>query len=419
MESIFDVGHLPRLRHRGDPVADHVVAGLVAGASYVEAEHTLGALLRSLRGLDDHPQVTDWIQGSEPTPPWVQGALVAEGQEIFAEWSLDIVTALFCASLPFAYAAAQGVEVLERTSQLADARTIARRIAETGQMLLDISEPGALAPGRRGYRTVRTVRLLHAVIRDRLTLTPPPSGPAPSVPAWDGQSLGVPINQEDLLGTLLSFTTVVFRAFDHMGIPLDGHAQESYLQLWASIGDLLGIESSEYVLRPTEAEALTDVIAAALHRRSAAGRHLMDVLMGEMEISMPWGLRKLPRTLVRHLGGDGLADLLGVERGAWWGGLLRALATMNRLTGRFPAGRAILQAPSRLLGRSMIRMWVDRSILNESATPLRIDAPRLARLGIRTSPDRSDVGFRGRRRGRRRTARTRRRQRDSSRPGRT
>jgi hypothetical protein len=419
MESIFDVGRLPRLRHHGDPGADEVVAGLVADASYEEAEHTLTELLRSLRSLDGHPEVTNWIQSSQSTPPWVQSTLVAEGQEVFAEWSLDIVTALFCASLPFAYAAAQGVEVLERTSQLADPRMIARRIAETGQMLLDVSEPGNLAPGRRGYQTVRTVRLLHAVIRDRLTLTPPPNGPAPSVPAWDGQALGVPINQEDLLGTLLSFTTVVFRAFANMGIPLDAHAQESYLQLWASIGDLLGIETSEYVLRASEAEALTDVIAAALHRRSAAGRHLMDVLMGEMEISMPWGLRKLPRTLVRHLGGDVLADMLCVESAPWWGGLLPALATMNRLTGRFSAGRSILQAPSRLLGRSMIRMWIDRSILGEGPTQLRIDAPRLARLGIRTDPEQPDVGFRGHLRGRRRRLRTRQRQRHSSRPGRT
>ena len=81
------------------------------------------------------------------------------------------MTSLFCASLPFAYAAAQGVEVLERMSQLADPKTVARRIAETGQMLLDVSEPGALAPGGRGHRTVRTVRLLHAVIRARLTMT--------------------------------------------------------------------------------------------------------------------------------------------------------------------------------------------------------------------------------------------------------
>jgi ER-bound oxygenase mpaB/B'/Rubber oxygenase, catalytic domain len=409
MESIFDIGRLPPLRGQGDPVADAVVADAVDGASYQDAGHILADLLGNLRSLRSDARVTEWIQEIQPTPPWVDSALVAKGQELFTEWSLDIVTALFCASLPFAYAADQGVEVLERTSQLADPGTIARRIAETGAMLLDVSEPGSLAPGRRGYQTVRIVRLLHAVIRARLTLIAPTADGDPPVPAWDNQTLGVPINQEDLLGTLLSFTTVVFRAFANMGMPLDAHDQESYLQLWGAIGALLGLESAEYVLVPSDAEALTDVIAEELHRRSPAGRHLMDVLMGEMEISMPWGLRKLPRTLVRHLAGDQLADMLSVEPAAWWGGLLPALAAINRRTAKFPPGRAILQAPSRLLGRSMIRMWIDRSILGEGSTRLRIDPPKLARLGIRTGPDRTDVGLRGRLRGHRRKVRQRRR----------
>jgi hypothetical protein len=409
MESIFDIGPLPPLREQGDPIADAFVAAVVDGASYEDTGHILAALLGDLRSLYGDAKVTGWIQESQPAPPWVDSALVAKGQELFTEWSLDIVTALFCASLPFAYAAAQGVEVLERTSQLADPGTIARRIAETGAMLLDVSEPGSLAPGRRGYQTVRTVRLLHAVIRARLTLTPPTADGDPSVPAWDDQALGVPINQEDLLGTLLSFTTVVFRAFANMGVPLDTHDQESYLQLWGAIGALLGLESAEWVLRPSEAQALTDVIAEDLHHRSPAGRHLMDILMGEMEISMPWGLRKLPRTLVRHLAGDQLADMLSVEPAARWGRLLPALAAMNRRTVDFPPGRAILQAPSRLLGRSMIRMWIDRSILGEGSTRLRVDPPKLASLGVHTRPDRTDVGLRGRLRGHRRKVRQRRR----------
>jgi hypothetical protein len=413
MESNFGVGDLSLLRQHGDPAADEAVAGCVADASYDEAKRTLGRLLRNLRNLDDDPDVKTWVQSAQPAPPWVQHLLVAEGQELFTEWSLDIVTALFCASLPFAYAAAQGVEVLERASQLTDPRTIARRIAETGQMLLDVSQPGALAPGHRGYQTVRTVRLLHAVIRARLTLTPPPSRADSSEQVWDDQSLGLPINQEDLLGTLLSFTTVMFRAFARMGITLDAHAQESYLALWAAIGDLLGLESPECVLRPSDAEALTDIIGVRLHHNSPAGRHLMDVLMGEMEISMPIGLRKLPRTLIRHISGDDLADMLSVEPSAWWGRLFPALAAMNRLTSHFPPGRTILQSPSRLLGRSMIRMWIDRSILGEGSTQVRIDSPTLARLGLRTGPEQPGVGFRGRLRGHRRSVRVRRRQRHS------
>ncbi len=401
---MFDVEDLRSLRRVGDPVADEVVQAQVHGISPPDAANVLAALTRTLRRLDESDMVAAWVDDVEASPAWIDGPMVGRGQEVFREWSLDIVTSLFCASLPFAYAAARGVEVLERISQLADPETVARRIAETGQMLLSVSEPEALAPGGLGYRSVREVRLLHAVIRARLTMTTDRS----SEP-WDTDVLGIPVNQEDLLGTLLSFTSVVFRALDHMGIPLDPRDQESYLQLWAAIGNLLGIALAERVLSPGEAEALTNVLTTELHAPSAAGCHLMDVLMDEMELSMPWGFRKLPRTLVRHLAGDQVADLLAVPRSAWWGSSLPVAAALNRATARFPPGRALLQAPSRLLGRSMIRMWIDRSILGEGPTKVHIGPATSARLGLHTTVGRPGVGLRGRLRGRRRALRLRQR----------
>jgi len=413
---MFDAEDILSLRGIGDPVADEVVLAEIRGDATHAAAGILTALTNSLRDLDDSPTVAGWVNRVEAAPPWIDNEMVAQGQDVFTEWSLDIVTALFCASLPFAYAAAKGVEVLERISLLADPKTVARRIAETGQMLLDVSEPGALAPGGCGHRTARTVRLLHAVIRARLTMTRPSSPADHSSAGWDSAVWGVPVNQEDLLGTLLSFTSVVFRAFDHMGIPLTHEAQESYLQLWAAIGDLLGIASAEFVVRPADAEVLTDLIAEQLHAPSRAGVHLMGVLMDEMELSMPWGLRKLPRTLVRHLGGDEVADILGVKSSPWWGGLLPALAALNRVTVRFPSGRAVLQAPSRMLGRSMIRMWIDRSEAGEGPN-VDIGSSTIARLGLHTLGDGSVVRWRRRLRGHRRAVRLRKRPLDTHPPG--
>jgi hypothetical protein len=407
---MLDVDDLRSLRRVGDPGADEVVQAQVGELSPPEARRVLAALTGTLRHLDDSGPAAAWVNGAESIPSWIDETMVRQGQEVFREWSLDIVTSLFCASLPFAYAAAQGVEVLERMSQLADPDAIARRIAETGQMLLQISEPDALTPGGHGYQSVRTVRLLHAVIRARLTLGAAAAGAGGgdgSGEGWDSDVLGVPVNQEDLLATLLSFTSVVFRALDHMGIPLGPADQARYLQLWATVGNLLGIATAESVLRPDEAAALADVIATELHAPSAAGTHLMDVLMGEMELSMPWGLRKLPRTLVRHLAGAQVADLLTVPPSAWWGGLLPLLASLNRATIRFPPGRAVLQAPSRLLGRSMIRMWIDRSIIGEGPSKVHMSAETISRLGVHTSPDRPSVGIRGQLRGKRRAARLR------------
>jgi hypothetical protein len=323
---------------------------------------------------------------------------------VFDKWSLDIVTSLFCASLPFAYAASKGVQVLERTSQLAQRGTVARRIAETGQLLIDIAEPGGLAHAERGYRTVRTVRLLHAAIRAKLLSTP---SRADESGRWDVDELGVPINQEDLLGTLLSFTTVVFTSLSRLGIELSREQRIAYLQLWGLVGHNLGIDQANVILDPGDADQLTATLATDLHGRSVAGAHLMRILMGEMESSMPWGLRKLPRALVRHLAGNSVADLLEVPRGPWWGPVLPALERSNSVVGSLPGGRSLLEIPSRLLGRSMIRMWIDRTILYQQPTHMRIEPTTLAKWKIGTSPDRGSIGLRGRLRSIRRTVRQR------------
>jgi hypothetical protein len=405
-EQILELEYMRSLRAIGDSDADRMVSEILSREPPDQAERALDTLTRDLRSLEGSPEISAWVQEVDGLPAWVDGQQIARGQAVFSEWSLDIVTALFCASLPFAYAAAHGVEVLERISQLAEQGTVARRIAETGQMLLSISEPGALQPEASGYQTVRKVRLLHAVIRARLTL-PTPGSARGTCQLWDHQALGVPINQEDLLGTLLSFTTVVFRALDRMGMPIGADSQVAYLQLWAAVGDLLGIECARSVRRPFRAEELTNQIAEELHAPSSAGTHLMAVLMDEMELSMPWGLRKLPRTLVRHLAGDQIADLLGVPQSAWWGHLLPALAALNRRASGFPAGRTFLQSPSRLLGRSMVRMWIDKTVLGEGPTTLHLSDTALSRLKIHTTPKRANVGLRGHLRGLRRTLRGR------------
>jgi hypothetical protein len=133
------------------------------------------------------------VNAHESPPDWASQDLIARGQQFLKDNSLDITVALFCASLPYSYAVAQGVEVLERTSQLAKAATITRRSAETGQMLLDVTGVGALDVSGRGYRRVREIRLLQGTIR-ALLLSPPIQ--SDSVKAWSITDFGCPINQE-------------------------------------------------------------------------------------------------------------------------------------------------------------------------------------------------------------------------------
>ena len=110
--------------------------------------------------------------------------------------------------------------MLASASELDDRRRVLKRVSLTGQMLLDITVPGGLAVGQVGYRTVRRVRLLHACVRALLLL-----GDAAGNP-WPTAARGLPINQQDMMGTQLAFTTAAFEGIERLGYRMpDGQAR--------------------------------------------------------------------------------------------------------------------------------------------------------------------------------------------------
>ena len=129
-------------------------------------------------------------------------ALIERGQRVFADYGLYQASALFFASLPMAYATLDGAAVLARVSDLAT-QNLVRRVAETGQMLLDVMGlrgANSLEPGAPGYMTAVGLRLMHACVRVLVA----PAAPDP----WPEAEFGPPANQELMLGTLLDFTEV-------------------------------------------------------------------------------------------------------------------------------------------------------------------------------------------------------------------
>ena len=101
---------------------------------------------------------------------WADPDRMDRGSAFFAEWGVELGLGLFLLSLPLAYAAHDGVQVLALTSQLET--NTKRRVLESAQFVLDVTAPGGLLPGLPSYETVRLVRLMHAGIR-HLILTDP------------------------------------------------------------------------------------------------------------------------------------------------------------------------------------------------------------------------------------------------------
>lgn len=344
---------LLQLRMDGDPAADELLQEAVQQSGRTAAE-----ILRGLRkpSVDMpswlHDLLDMWAERGPELPTWSDSALMTAGQRFFDDYDLAICTALFTASLPSAYAGAQGVGVLARVSQLAEQGTVARRIAETGQILLDITQPAALERGGVGYRRVVQVRLLHAAVRAVLLGSDAPGGIWPS-------AAGIPVNQQDLLATLATFTVIVFRALNRMGVVVSLAEEEAYLHLWAVVGDLLGIAEATRMWKPQEAQNLTTHLQESLQAPTRDGVFLMSVLLDEMEFAMPLGWLRIPRTLVRFLIGDRVAEMLGVPRPAWWSPALEVTAALSKRANRYPFVRRFGMIPAQLVGRRMIELWID------------------------------------------------------------
>jgi hypothetical protein len=349
---------------------DDFLLGLRADADRAASKDLHDALRRSPRTAADilrvlrkpaadqpqwlHELLNEWVQDGPNLPSWADPKLIESGQRFFNNWDLAICTALFTACLPSAYAGWRGVAVLARVSQLAEQGTVARRIGETGQMLLDITKQGALERGGIGYKRIVLVRVLHEAVREVLLGKDAPGGDWPA-------ANGVPVNQEDLLATLMTFTVVVFRALDRMGIKVTPGDQKAYLHLWAVAGDLLGITEAKLLCQPQDADSLTTSFQESLQGPSDDGADLMSVLLRELELAMPLGWLRVPRTVVRFLIGDQVADMIKVPGAAWWSSALPAAAGLNRRLHRYPKTRHISEIPSQMVGRRIIQLWIDQN----------------------------------------------------------
>jgi hypothetical protein len=178
--------------------------------------------MRTLIENDDLPSdqlpqgIREYLATSAQMPAWMDPARLQAGERVFWRYGPEIIMNLFCYGLPSCYAAAKGVQVLALTTRLFSNPT--RRVIETAQMVVDVMAPGGLAARGRGVRTAQKVRLMHAAVRYQIATHRLWN------PAWDQ-----PINQEDLVGTLLAFSWVCLDGLRQLGFELSVDEAESYL----------------------------------------------------------------------------------------------------------------------------------------------------------------------------------------------
>jgi len=358
----LDDAFLDRMRQTIDPSADAVARTIVEQNLHREVADMIKK--RQMWDADGEPSrllpedIRSYMKAASTLPPWRDEAMVNEAEQFFLLYGLASSTLLACASLPQCYVMKFGTEVLAYTKFLQVEPT--RRIRETAQMVMDVMVPGGLKPGGRGVRATMKVRVMHAIVR-YMIMNDPRAVANPADPALKAR-FGLPINQEDLVYTLMTFSYVVVEGFRTMGYQMTDRQREGYIHCWNIVGCLMGIREELLPATFADAKQLFEAIQLRQHGQSEAGQKLTAALLKSVEDALPGEHHDpLVAALARKLVGDSTADALGIERPSLiqkvrLDAVLDAWAVSARLATELNADKSIRIASEDLHHAIMVKM---------------------------------------------------------------
>ena len=294
------------LRQKTDPIADRVIEEIIE-TSGLDAINTLFTQLREnddILNIDFSQPVKDYFLKTSKLPDWIDDKKVLIGQTVFAKYGPEISLCLLCKSLPEAYACSNGAQVLYKTGRLTEQdgslAIFTRRLMETSQFVVNVCTPGGLDPNGKGIITAQKIRLIHAAIRYYLKNKD-----------WPSEEYGEPINQQDMAGTLQSFSALTLDGLETLSISLTEEEKDGYYHSWRVVGYIMGLEEE---LNPPTYEEGTRLGKAILKdqiKPSPEGVALTEAVCHFMTNLLPGNLFKhTPEAIMRFLIGDEIAEIL-------------------------------------------------------------------------------------------------------------
>jgi hypothetical protein len=347
---------LTAMRAEADPPADRVLAALIAEGGIGAANAALGRFSREDVPLaaGAPPALAAFLAEQGSLPAWADMGKIARAQRLFTSQGPGFGLVLMAESLPCLYAGGKGgAQTLYGTGQLSG--HFRRRASQTLRFILNVMEPGSLAPGGKGVASILKVRLMHAAIRNYVGRSE----------IWKGKTddWGLPINQVELAGTLLAFSSVALDGLRKLGLHISADDKEAYLHAWTAIGTVLGIRAELLPGNIREAGALWRRIVATQFVPSPEGRELARDHLRFLEELMPGDLLDgFPPTLMYFLMGRKLARRqLGLPGPGWTILLILILRRLIFLEGRIimrsaALGRLASEAGKELM-ESLYRSW--------------------------------------------------------------
>ncbi len=258
---------------RGDPLADAVAQWMMeqGGArAWPLVERAIRSQLRPDEAMP--PALKDLLAQVSVWPTWADGPTLDAGARAMQSTGLHGMRVLRDAALMAGYQASAINQTLLQTGALHDGAQ--RRVAHTTAWWMDVTEVGGMRPGAAGFEMTLKVRLMHAMVRQRLLRGE----------TWSTDKWGLPVNQLDMQATYLGFSVVHLIALQTTGMWLSRKDREALMHLWRLIAWVMGVE--EALLCHSEAHGRQTLLHNMLTQASAdegsvkLARALMDEPLG-------------------------------------------------------------------------------------------------------------------------------------------
>lgn len=222
---------LDRKRFECDPLADDAVLAAVRDrGENILRNHELYSTVKEMERTN--LSCARFMEFYEQEPPWnIEWKRHELGRRFFVRNSGIAGLVLMYGSLVSSFTASLGNKVLSAMGRLSPYGDVHQRLFETLHFvkIVVLGSPSDI------IEACMRVRLLHAAIRYHLCHR---DG------GWEIEKYGRPINQEDLAGTLSTFSCCVLEGLEILGVSMTEKEKDSYQKLWKYVGYYLGMTSN-------------------------------------------------------------------------------------------------------------------------------------------------------------------------------
>ena len=295
-----------------DPPADALVsafAELPRGSGFAMLEQALRLGVNAVTAAP--AELRTLFAQVDPTPAWVDRARQRRGGQAVLRAGIAAGVVLGMKSLILGYASPGGNKPLVFSGRLR--QQAPRRLAETSRFVQAVSQPGGLARFAPGFAITLKVRVMHAQVRRLIQ----------SSGRWRPEQWGLPINQHDMLATVLLFSVAMIEGLQTLGYDVSRDEAEDITHLWRHVGLVMGVRPELLPLSYRDGVVQAQMIRGTQGPPDDDARALAQAMfearvaaLTKAGVGAPAAARHKAamQAVCRKLIGDQLADALALPR---------------------------------------------------------------------------------------------------------